>query len=403
MRKLLVAVLWFASTGPAEASHIKGNGGYGRWLDSALRLLELTEGTAIEPIDVSRYAGCVVADAKLRETLTFLDAGEFCFLEHKLAELSFASADLSWALGEAMKLYRWEFRAGPLEWVYGEVPGGLDPQNLFLIARRSGQGISIDTKLFRALPGFDRVALLFHEVVFALLEPAPRYGIISNFFAQTATSARTVTRVIFSQTYTDAASATPLEQIIREEVGDFMQPRTSPDEVIPEQVVKMYRVTSSDGALSRWRLRFGFRFVKDENDVEGWQPVFDAYELHAMVIRGYTRQVDYAASLCLSIPKSYYLGSQHSLRYEFQLERVQPELSWVEFYGTDLAVPSHEAVVFYKPVVTYAKVPGIVTGVEDGEGGLYVDKSESGRREELFRNYVTEVEQRLRASLVPLN
>lgn len=195
---LFATVLAIAILSPslAFAGKEAGNGGQGVVIEDRVFLLDLVEsGLEKDPFFLPGAVGTDQDRRTVQVALGGLNA-PIALITAKLAELYAISPSLSRVLVTAMEIYAWRPVHAPLE----EIPdreGILDPgaAKFVQLAVRSGRTIRIDRDLWARLDQRNQTALIFHEVIYALM---PLTEDSRGLKSQNSVRAREITAYLFS-------------------------------------------------------------------------------------------------------------------------------------------------------------------------------------------------------------
>lgn len=214
---MLVAVLATLSplsVTPARAEgHGPGNGGNAVLVDGKLYLLDLVEaGVQKNPYiqNINDFRSCQDNECTVRKfnssegrflarAYSYFREKKFDFettrlLTEKLLSLNTLVRD---ELLLAIVLYQWRLTDLPLEEVKGiKSPLDLSQTTVYQLAYRRDNAILINRALWEQLDPANRVALIIHEVVYAMLRPMPNGD---GTFTQESWDARLITGDLFTE------------------------------------------------------------------------------------------------------------------------------------------------------------------------------------------------------------
>lgn len=168
MRIFLSILMLLAATTASAGERVVGNGGDGVVIGGRLYLLDLVEGGNHE----NPYIGPNRTSKKNEEVLAKALKNipvEIELVSRKIRDVEKVSHTTAVALLYAIKFYNWRLVSYELANVEDEDTAVGLP--LHQIAIRKQQQILINKKLFSAMDPANRVALIFHEAVYALLQP----------------------------------------------------------------------------------------------------------------------------------------------------------------------------------------------------------------------------------------
>lgn len=210
MKNLLLVSLVLSSLtfGTAFAGNEKGNGGDGLWLDGKLYSLDLVEaGVEMNPY----FDSTVPMNQMILDRLTKkLDSKIYPvnLLAAKLSEISSVHSKLGIIILKSIEMYQWRLVNSTLMDVQDEDSILAYPKaDLVQLATRNLTTVSIDRSLWAKLDDANKVALVIHEMMYALDMPVHelnpyKYGEYLNYWSQSSPSARQLTGYFFTQDLT---------------------------------------------------------------------------------------------------------------------------------------------------------------------------------------------------------
>ncbi len=211
MKWLLTAVLL---TSMAAFAGDKGNGGDGIEIDGKLYVLDLVE-AGIEndvKIDLSLHVGGTT-QSRIEET--FHSAFPRKMIGAKIAEIQFYAPLFADALLRAMESYQWRLVNGALVNIKDENTV-LQYENLKQLAVRKNTSIFINKSLWEQLDEGNKTALIFHEILYALIKPK----MIAGEMQQVSDRAREVVGYLFESSSTDIGRLYGLKKVLRSDYFD---------------------------------------------------------------------------------------------------------------------------------------------------------------------------------------
>jgi hypothetical protein len=189
----------------AFAGNEKGNGGDGLWLDGKLYSLDLVEaGVEVNPyFDNTIPMNEVILDRLTKK----LDSKVYPvkLLAAKLSEISSVHTKLAIIILKSIEMYQWRLVNSSLMDVQDENSILAYPSaDLVQLATRKLTTISIDRSLWAKLDDANKVALVIHEMMYALDVPVHelnpyKTGEYLNYWSQSSPSARQLTGYFFTQ------------------------------------------------------------------------------------------------------------------------------------------------------------------------------------------------------------
>ena len=193
--KFVAAILIFLHTSPSLAGRDTGNGGDSVEMNGQQYLLDLVEfGNYAAPY----FDSGAVADPKDLERLHVLGDVQVnrALVARKISQVRAYSPGLAEAMLRAISMLRWQAVAYPLEDAEDENTIVKLPR--VQVAIRVRDSIMINLLAFAGLNEENRVALIFHEVIYSLLRPEIRHERGIKTVHQQSSVAREINSYLFS-------------------------------------------------------------------------------------------------------------------------------------------------------------------------------------------------------------
>lgn len=189
--KWLVTILLMTSM--ASFAGDKGNGGDGIERNGKLYVLDLVE-AGVEEAPYFRSGTVAPSLLKLRLEMAFgSDGYPVDLIARKLVEIADGNPHLSAAIAQVIEEYNWRLVNSSLIDIKDEYTV-LDYKDLKQLAIRKQNTISIDKSLWAKLDDENKTALIFHEVIYALIKPK----LVNGVLQQQSDRAREVNGFIFT-------------------------------------------------------------------------------------------------------------------------------------------------------------------------------------------------------------
>ena len=198
-KNYIIILLIICFTGVSSfASRDVSNGGDGIVIDGTPYLYDLVEaGVHRNPNFNDRIT--TLLEIKNRVDKIFIHARDLDteLVAKKLTEIYHVDKIFSAALLRVMEMYSWRW----VDFSLFEIPDDGDTvvhfgkHELVQLAARYKRSITIDSKIWLKMPQSNRVALLFHEVIYALIAPTQ---VTEHVFIQDANLARQITSFFFT-------------------------------------------------------------------------------------------------------------------------------------------------------------------------------------------------------------
>jgi hypothetical protein len=214
MKHLVTFTALLLTAGIAQADSRVGNGGDGyRHEDGKVYLLDLLEaGVEKEPFfgELPVNPGFL---ARVKTSISFLEALEAELVAKKLTEISAMSPVLARSLLKAMEMHSWSLVSYSLSDIPDEDTNlEIDPKKLVQVAIRRNSGVKISRDAWKDMDQANRSALPFHEAAYALLPLQCETGRHHRRCRQESVRAREIVGYLFSRQITRGKEA--LEAII---------------------------------------------------------------------------------------------------------------------------------------------------------------------------------------------
>lgn len=189
MKWLLTALLLTNMTAFAGD---KGNGGDGIEIDGKLYVLDLVEaGVETKPYFNALISG-PLTEYRLKELFSD-ESYPRTLISHKLAEIREIAPVFADMILQTMEAYQWKLVNGALVNIKDE-DTVLQYENLKQLAVRKNGSIFINKSLWAQLDPENKTALIFHEVLYALIKPK----MVGGKLQQVSDRAREVTGYLFT-------------------------------------------------------------------------------------------------------------------------------------------------------------------------------------------------------------
>lgn len=211
-----------------------GNGGHGIMRQGAIYLVDLVE-AGLEKHPYFHYKTPEAVDEE--RTRFFFNAVKEAFpdgrfptekIALKLYDIHGLDPLLAYALCHVMQMYHWELTELPLRplTLQGSVfdfPEG----STRLVANRRGRSINIHQPFFRLMDAANQTALIFHEMIYALIRPLPMMAKSAEIFDQPAARVREIIAYLFSsKVFFDRLSQEGIQRMVSPEELPVLPPKS---------------------------------------------------------------------------------------------------------------------------------------------------------------------------------
>lgn len=199
IKKLALILIVFSSLAFAKGGD-QSHGGDG-WLDDNGKpwLYDLKEGNIhLNPYFSKDSSVDLFMAQKITLALPFIDLNTAKLFTKKLDELNTLNPDLATAVKIAVEKYQW-YASDTLLDIKDEGPVlNIPSERQVQLAARIGTEIFIDHKWWKLLTPENKVALLFHEVLYAWIDPEYFFEDGIRYEQQSSKKVRSLVRVLFS-------------------------------------------------------------------------------------------------------------------------------------------------------------------------------------------------------------